>query len=205
MHDIAAMIPLDSGDFAMGSEDFYADESPVRRVSVGGFAIDPYPVTNDQFAAFVTDAGYVTEAEIAPNAAMYPGANPEDLVPGALVFTMPSGPVHLGEYRNWWSRSHGADWKHRTGPESSIVGPGSHPVVQVSHADGTAYCEWVGLQLPTEAEWEYAARGGLDEAKFTWGDHDPQEEHPLANTWQGRFPYESTEVDGWTRTSTIGS
>jgi sulfatase modifying factor 1 len=199
------MIWLDGGEFAMGSEEFYPDEGPVRRVRVDGFWIAPHPVTNAEFAVFVTDTGYLTEAEYAPDPAQYPGALPELLVPGALVFAMTTGPVHLGDFSQWWAWTPGACWRHPTGPDSSIDGLADHPVVQVSHADAVAYCNWAGLVLPTEAEWEFAARGGLDAARFTWGDHDPQEAEPLANTWQGPFPYENTELDGWTRTSPVGS
>ena len=199
------MIRIDGGEFAMGSESFYPDEAPVRRVSVAGFYVDPYPVTNKLFATFVGETGYVTEAERAPDPAMYPGAPIENLVPGALVFVMPPGPVHLSNFSQWWAWTPGADWRHPTGPGSSIASLGDHPVVQVSHGDATAYCKWAGCELPTEAEWEFAARGGLDGATFTWGDEDPQETTPLANTWQGSFPYENTELDGWTRTSPVGS
>jgi sulfatase modifying factor 1 len=196
---------VDGGEFAMGSERFYPDEAPVRRISVAGFWIDPYPVTNTQFAAFVDNTGYVTEAERVPDPALYPGAPPENLVPGALVFVMPPGRVHLGDFTQWWAWTPGADWRHPIGPESSNSASADHPVVQVSHTDAAAYCGWAGRELPTEAEWEFAARGGLDGATFTWGDEDPQETQPLANTWQGRFPYENTELDGWTRTSPVGS
>ena len=199
------MIRIDGGEFAMGSERFYPDEAPVRRISVAGFWIDPYPVTNTQFAAFVDTTGYVTEAERVPDPALYPGAPPENLVPGALVFVMPPGRVHLGDFTQWWAWTPGADWRHPTGPESSNSASADHPVVQVSHTDAAAYCGWAGRDLPTEAEWEFAARGGLDGATFTWGDEDPQETQPLANTWQGRFPHENTELDGWTRTSPVGS
>ena len=199
------MIRIDGGEFAMGSEQFYPDEAPVRRVSVACFWIDPYPVTNTQFAAFVDSTGYVTEAERVPDPALYPGAPPENLVPGALVFVMPPGRVHLGDFTQWWAWTPGADWRHPTGPESTNSDLAEHPVVQVSHGDAVAYCVWAGRELPTEAEWEFAARGGLDGATFTWGDEDPQETQPLANTWQGRFPHENTELDGWTRTSPVGS
>ena len=199
------MIRIDGGEFAMGSEQFYPDEGPVRRVSVPCFWIDPYPVTNTQFAAFVDATGYVTEAERAPDPALYPGAPPENLVPGALVFVMPPGRVHLGDFTQWWAWTPGADWRHPTGPESTNSDLAEHPVVQVSHGDAVAYCVWAGRELPTEAEWEFAARGGLDGATFTWGGDDPQETKPLANTWQGRFPHENTELDGWTRTSPVGS
>jgi sulfatase modifying factor 1 len=196
---------IDGGEFAMGSERFYPDEAPVRRISVAGFWIDPYPVTNTQFAAFVDNTGYVTEAERVPDPALYPGAPPENLVPGALVFVMPPGRVRLGDFTQWWAWTPGADWRHPIGPESSNSASVDHPVVQVSHTDAAAYCGWAGRELPTEAEWEFAARGGLDGATFTWGDEDPQETQPLANTWQGRFPHENTELDGWTRTSPVGS
>ena len=199
------MIRIDGGEFAMGSEQFYPDEAPVRRVSVPCFWIDPYPVTNTQFAAFVDATGYVTEAERAPDPALYPGAPPENLVPGALVFVMPPGRVHLGDFTQWWAWTPGADWRHPTGPESTNSDLAEHPVVQVSHGDAVAYCVWAGRELPTEAEWEFAARGGLDGATFAWGGDDPQETKPLANTWQGRFPHENTELDGWTRTSPVGS
>ena len=200
-----SMIWLDGGEFAMGSDEFYPDEAPVRRVRVDGFWISPHQVTNAEFGAFVDATGYVSEAEQAPDPAMYPDAIPELLVPGGLVFTMPPGPVHLGDFRQWWAWVPGTTWRHPTGPDSTIDDIGDHPVVQVSHADAVAYCTWAGLELPTEAEWEYAARGGLDGARFTWGDDDPQETAPLANTWQGGFPYENTELDGFTRTAPVGS
>jgi len=199
------MIWIDGGEFAMGSEDFYRDEGPVRRVTVAGFWIAPHPVTNRQFSAFVESTGHVTEAELAPDPALYPGAPPENLVPGALVFQMTSGPVMLRDYSQWWQWTPGADWRHPIGPQSSISGLGDHPVVQVSYGDAIAFCAWAGLSLPTEAEWEFAARGGLDGARFSWGDDDPQETEPLANTWQGGFPYENSELDGYTRTSPVGT
>jgi sulfatase modifying factor 1 len=199
------MVWVDGGEFTMGSEDFYSDERPLQRMSVGGFWIDVCQVTNAQFAAFVKDTGYVTEAELAPDPAMYPGAPVESLVPGGLVFVMPPGPVNLRDVTQWWVWTPGADWRHPIGPGSSIADVDHHPVVQVSFGDAVAYCNWADCELPTEAEWEFAARGGLEGATFTWGNEDPQETKPLANTWQGGFPYENSEVDGWTRTSPVGS
>ncbi len=196
---------LEGAAFAMGSEDFYPDEGPIRQVEVDGFWISHFTVTNAQFASFVEATGYVTEAERRPDPALFPGAAPEDLVPGALVFDLTPHPVDLRDYSNWWSWTPGANWRQPLGPGSSIDGLEDHPVVQVSHGDAEAFCRWAGLALPTEAEWEYAARGGLDRAIFTWGDHDPQESAPVANTWQGGFPYHNTEIDGWTRTAPVGS
>ena len=196
---------IEGGEFAMGSEDFYPDEGPVRQVNVERFAIAKTTVTNREFAKFVSATGYLTEAEQKPDPKMYPGAPPENLVPGALVFRMTTQPVSLRDFRRWWEWTPGADWRHPTGPESSIEDLGDHPVVQVSYTDATAFCDWAGVELPTEAEWEFAARGGLDGAKFAWGDEDQQETEPVANTWQGLFPVENTEVDGWTRTAPVGS
>ena len=189
----------------MGSDHHYPEESPARTVGVEPFRMDVHPVTNRQFRRFVEATGHVTLAERPPDPAVYPDAQPEDLVPGSLVFRMTPGPVSLGEYWRWWVWTPGADWRHPRGPRSSLDGLWDHPVVHVAYQDAAAYARWAGMELPTEAEWEYAARGALDGAEFTWGDDDPQETAPLANTWQGRFPYENTELDGWVHTSPVGS
>lgn len=199
------MVWLEGGEFAMGSAEFYPDEAPVRRVSVDGFWIAAHAVTNDEFAAFVDATGYVTEAEIAPNPELYPGAPAHLLVPGSLVFHMTAGPVDLRDYSKWWVWTPGACWRRPLGPDSGLNDLGRHPVVHVSYGDVVAYCRWLGVDLPTETEWEYAARGGLEGARFTWGDADTQERAPLANTWQGMFPYENTELDGWINTAPVGS
>ena len=188
----------------MGSNTHYPDEGPVRRVSVAGFWMDVTTVTNADFDEFIAATSYVTVAERAPDPTDYPGADPRALVPAALVFTLPPGPVDLRDHRQWWRLVPGADWRHPTGPDSDLTGLEDHPVVHVAWPDVQAYATWAGRAVPTEAEWEYAARGGLDGAEFVWGDHNPQEDGaPLANTWQGRFPWENTELDGFTRTSPV--
>ncbi|MDE0131564.1 MAG: formylglycine-generating enzyme family protein [bacterium] len=196
---------LPGGEFSMGSDHHYPEEGPVRSARVDPFGIDIHPVTNRQFRRFVEATGHVTLAERSPDPAVYPEARPEDLVPGSLVFRMTPGPVNLGEFWRWWAWTPGADWRHPRGPGSSLDGLWDHPVVHVAYQDAAAYAAWAGMGLPTEAEWEFAARGGLDGAEFTWGDDDPQETAPLANTWQGRFPYENTRVDGWVHTSPVGA
>ncbi len=190
----------------MGSDRHYRDEAPAREKTVGPFSIDATLVTNDQFAQFVADTGHVTAAERAPTAEDYPDAPPENLAAGSLVFMPTPAPVDLRDISQWWRWTIGADWQHPTGPDSNIDGLGGHPVVHVAWADVVAFADWAGKQIPTEAEWEFAARGGLDGAEFTWGEGDPQEtDKPKANTWQGRFPTRNTELDGWMRTSPVAT
>ncbi|SEN17017.1 Formylglycine-generating enzyme, required for sulfatase activity, contains SUMF1/FGE domain [Gemmobacter aquatilis] len=199
------MIHLSGGLFRMGSDRHYPEEAPARMVRVDAFTIDVTPVTNAQFAQFVTATGHVTQAEIAPRAEDYPGALPEYLKPGSAVFEAPRAPVPLGTPLPWWRYVVGANWRHPYGPGSSIDGLGDHPVVQVAYADALAYATWAGKALPTEAEWEFAARGGLDGADFAWGeDLTPNGRH-MANTWQGRFPTENLAEDGYVHTSPVGA
>ena len=192
---MAGMIRVPAGTFRMGSDRFYPEEAPVRDVKVRGFRIDPTPVTNAEFAAFVADTGYQTFAERAPDPKDYPDADPALLVTGSAVFQPTAGPVLLDDYGQWWAFVPGADWRHPAGPESDIVGREDHPVVQIAFADAEAYAAWAGKALPTEAEWEFAARGGLVDADYAWGNELAPDGAVLANYWCGRFPYESEKRD----------
>jgi formylglycine-generating enzyme len=197
------MVELPGGTFRMGCERFYPEERPVREVSVDGFWIDRHPVTVAEFRRFVKETGHVTWAELAPVAEDYPGADPADLVPGSLVFRKTAGPVDLRNVSNWWSWMPGADWRHPEGPDSNVGGREHHPVTHVAYSDAVAYAEWVGKSLPTEAEWEYAARGGLDQAIYTWGDEFAPKGRLMANTWQGEFPWQNLRLDGYEGTSPV--
>jgi len=203
MNNSTAMRALPGGIFTMGSERFYPEEAPLRRVRVGPFRMDEVPVTNAAFAAFVEATGYVTMAEIAPDPKDYPGMDPRDAVAGSLVFTMTDAPVPLDDPSAWWRWVAGANWRHPLGPESDLSGLMDHPLVHVTYADAAAYAAWAGKSLPTEAEFEYAARGGLDAGDYAWGDElNPGGQH-LANVWQGLFPFANTAQDGWVRTSPV--
>jgi len=199
----AEMRLVPGGTFRMGSDRHYPEEAPVHRVTVDGFWMDRTPVTNRQFRDFVEATGYVTFAEIAPNPADYPGALPHMLKPGSLVFVSPDRPVDLRNFANWWTFKFGANWRRPYGKGSSIRGLDDHPVVHIAYRDAEAFAAWAGKQLPTEAEWEFAARSGLDGAEFAWGDELVPGGQHMANTWQGAFPHENLASDGYMRTSRV--
>jgi formylglycine-generating enzyme required for sulfatase activity len=198
------MVLIEGGAFLMGSDRHYPEEAPQHRVEVSAFFIDPAPVTNRQFAAFVGATGYVTVAERPLNPADYPVAAPDMLAPGALVFHRTKGPVDLRDIRNWWRWVPGASWRHPEGEGSGIAGRQDHPVVQIAYEDAAAYASWRGKELPREAEWEFAARGGLEGAEFAWGDELSPGGRMMANFWQGDFPWQNLKSGGFEGTSPVG-
>ncbi|MBC2653585.1 formylglycine-generating enzyme family protein [Novosphingobium aerophilum] len=199
------MIRLEGGEFTMGSLNFYPEEAPLVRVRVNPFWVDETPVTNAQFAEFVAATGHITVAEVAPDPKDYPGMLPGMDQPGSLVFHKSTVPVGTDDPSRWWSFTFGADWRHPHGPNSSLDGLDDHPVVHVAWSDAAAYAKWAGKALPTEAEWEFAARGGLEGKDFAWGDELAPDGAMMANTWQGLFPFANTMEDGWERTSPVRS
>jgi len=201
------MVRIPGGSFTMGSERFYPEEAPLRRVRVDGFAMDAAPVTNREFARFVAATGHVTVAEIAPDPKDYPGMRPEMARAGSLVFRKTAGPVDTGNPANWWHFTFSADWSHPYGPDADVEALGllDHPVVHVAWSDAEAYAMWAGKALPTEAEFEYAARGGLEGCEYAWGDELAPDGRMMANYWQGLFPFANTMADGFERTSPVGS
>jgi formylglycine-generating enzyme required for sulfatase activity len=190
------MIQIPAGSFRMGSDEHYPEEAPAREVSVDGFRIDRFQVTNRRFADFVAETAYVTVAERPLDPADFPGAPPENLVPGSLVFTMTPGPVDLRHLSQWWTWTPGASWRHPDGPGSTLDGRENEPVVHVAYEDAEAFAAWTGTSLPTEAEWERSARGGLDDARYVWGDEPEPPGTRLANYWHGDFPWRHDEGYG---------
>jgi len=197
------MVWVPGGSFMMGSDAHYAEEAPARAVEVSGLWLGRTTVTNAQYAGFVEDTGYVTVAERQLDPADFPGAPAENLVPGSMVFTPTSGPVDLRHLSQWWTWTPGACWRHPEGPRTDIAGRGDHPVVHVAHEDAQAYATWARLRLPTEAEWELAARGGLEGTTYTWGDEPESADEQRANYWHGDFPWRAEP--GYGTTAPVGS
>lgn len=198
-------VPLEAGSFWAGSDDFYPDEAPGRQSAVAAFSISTTPITNNQFAAFVETTGYVTVAERPLSEVEFPDLAPRERLPGSLVFTPTAGPVDLRVWQNWWSWVPGACWHRPGGPGTTIDAKGDHPVVQVAYADAVACAEWMGARLPTEAEFEYAACGGVVPSPYVWGDQRDPDGKVMANTWHGLFPYRNDGARGWVGTSPVAT
>jgi formylglycine-generating enzyme required for sulfatase activity len=199
------MVFVPGGTFRMGSDSHYPEEAPAHEVAVDGFWIDQTPVTNRDFLKFVNATGYVTFAELKPNPKDYPGALPQMIRAGSLVFTPPPHSVDLRDWSQWWRFKFGATWRRPYGPRSSIAGLHDHPVVHVAYRDAEAYAAWAGKELSSEAEWEFAARGGLENTEFAWGNEFAPDGCHMANTWQGEFPRQNLKSDRYERTSPVGA
>jgi sulfatase modifying factor 1 len=199
------MVRVPGGNFRMGSDSHYPEEAPTHRVAVDGFWMDRAPITNAEFRRFVDETRHVTFAEITPKAEDYPGALPHMLRAGSLVFDSPAHAVDLRDWSQWWTFRFGANWRKPYGPGSSIKGLDDHPVVHLAYRDAAAYAAWAGKALPTEAEWEFAARGGLEEAEFAWGDELAPGGRQMANTWQGEFPHQNLSPHAYKRTTPVGA
>jgi formylglycine-generating enzyme required for sulfatase activity len=198
------MVRLPGGRYLAGDDRFYPEEAPVIELDVDALWVDEHPVTNAEFRRFVKETGHVTVAEIAPSAEQFPDAAPDQLQPGSLVFQPSTGPVPLDDWTRWWRWVPGADWRHPSGPGSTLHGLERHPVVHVGFEDAAAYAAWAGKELPTEAQWEYAARGGRERATYAWGEEFMPRGRVMANTWHGRFPWENLAPHGFAGTSPVG-
>ena len=199
------MVYLPSGTFWMGSDEGLANERPAHQVTIDSFWIDIYPVTNQQYLEFTRNTGYITYSEKDPDPKDFPGVPKDKLVAGSAVFQSPKHKVDMSNNLNWWVYVPGANWKHPEGPNSQLEGREKYPVVHVTFQDAQAYCQWIDKELPTEAQFEYAARGGFDKKKYTWGDQPKHFTEPMANLWQGKFPYKNVNTDKFLSTSPVGS
>ena len=199
------MVAIPAGHYQVGSDRFYREEAPVRQVSIASFEIDQAPVTNAEFQQFVDATGYRTVSERPPDPTLYPDLPPEEQIPESVVFLPPPPTVDRSEPLSWWGLIAGADWRHPQGPDTSLDGLMQHPVVHVAFEDALAYADWAGKRLPTADEWEVAARGGLVDQDYAWGSEKTPDGRWLANVWQGPFPWDNKETDGWFWTSPVGS